>query len=121
MKFCNEQHKQEFDTLVKRMGAERDIYRLTLAYLITADKVCSKHIENIYDFEERCILPECLSEGWQTGTTRKTLYLAFNLYNGSTAWTDEPEYVTPSEIFCTCLAPYYWEAIKIRYPEYTSE
>ena len=25
----------------------------------------------------------------------------------------------PSEIFCCSYAPYFWEAIKIRYPEYT--
>ena len=27
----------------------------------------------------------------------------------------------PSEIFCCSYAPYFWEAIQIRYPEYTIE
>lgn len=29
------------------------------------------------------------------------------------------EHYAPSEIFCCSYAPYFWEAIKIRYPEYT--
>lgn len=53
MKFRDETHEQEFEEVMKRMGADsRDVYRLALAYLITADEVCSKHIDNIYDFSE---------------------------------------------------------------------
>ena len=27
----------------------------------------------------------------------------------------------PSEVFCCSYAPYFWEGVKIRYPEYTRE
>ena len=122
MKFRNKTHEQEFEEVMKRMGADsRDVYRLALVYLITADEVCSKHIDNIYDFSEHCIKPDCLAEGWQTGTSLKTCRLAFNLFNGL-GWCDEEDryLVTPAEIFCCCLAPFYWEAVKLRYPEYIS-
>lgn len=122
MKFRDKTHEQEFEALMQRMNADsRDVYRLALAYLITADKVCAEHIDNIYDFSERCIIPGCLSEGWQTGTSLKTCRLAFNLFNGGLGWCDDDDkcLVTPAEIFGCCLAPFYWEAVKLRYPEYT--
>lgn len=122
MRFYDDKHERKFNDLFGRMNtSEGDVYRLALAYLITADKVCCEHINNIYDFDERCIIPDCLNEGWQTSTSLKTCRLAFNLFNGGLGWCDEEDrsLVTPAELFCCCLAPYYWEAIKIRYPEYT--
>ena len=115
-------HKTAYKRLMHRMG-NYDVYHKALAYLITADSVCRNHINNIYDFSERCIIPGCLNEGWQTGTSLKTCRLAFNLYNGGLGWCDEDDrsLVTPAEIFCCSLAPFYWEAVKLRYPEYTEE
>lgn len=36
------------------MGAadNKDVYRQALAYLLTLDTVCCKHIEQLYDFED---------------------------------------------------------------------
>ncbi len=119
MKFYDDEHEQLFYSLIERMEATSDVYRKTLAYLISLDSACRQHIERIYDFEEKRINPDCLTDGWQTGTSVKTCRLAFNLYTNITGWTEDPEYVTPAEIFCCYYAPYYWEAIKIRYPEYT--
>ena len=124
MKFYDEAHEQSYIALMQRMGVtERDVYRAALAYLITLDRVCREYIDNIYDFSDRCIVPECLNEGWQTGTSRKTTLLAFNLFTGHTNWAPE-DYAadcTPDYIFCCSYAPYYWAAIKLRYPEYTGE
>lgn len=123
MKFRNDEHKKDFVTLLKRMNAGGgDVYRQALAYLITADRVCCGHIENMYDFDEHRIIPDCLNEGWQTGTSHKTTLLAFNLFTGHMDWCDDDRcLVTPAEIFCCEMAPFYWEAIKLRYPEYTAE
>ena len=123
IKFIDNTHEQEYKALLQRMNASnRDVYRKALAYLITADDECKKHIDNIYDFEECCIIPRCLNEGWQTGTSLKTCRLAFNLYNGGLGWCDEDDryLVTPAELFCCSLAPFYLEAVKLRYPEYTA-
>lgn len=123
MNYIDTDHKEQYYNLIVRMGAESDRERQALAYLITADTECRQHIERIYDFIDGCIIPECLSESWQTGTSVKTCRLAFNLFNGGLAWSAEEDrdLVTPAELFACELAPYYWQAIRIRYPEYTDE
>ncbi len=53
--------------------------------------------------------------------------MALNLWNHSIMYDSEEDLekghisssYAPSEIFCCSYAPYFWEAIKIRYPEYT--
>lgn len=121
MIFRDRTHNNEFRFLVKRMNAEYGVYRLALAYLFTADTVCLEHIEELYDFEDDCIDPTALNKSWQTSTSLKTTRLAFNLYTDSTLFCseDEVKYISVANIFCCELAPYYWEAVKIRYPEYT--
>lgn len=123
MKFYNEQHKIDYNTVLSKMGAaDNDVYRQTLAYLLTLDTVCCKHIEQLYNFEDSCIDLSALEQGWQTGTSLKTTRLAFNLFTGSTAWCSDEDLwqCSVAEIFCCGLASYYWEAIKIRYPEYVN-
>ncbi len=51
----------------------------------------------------------------------KTTRLAFNLFTDNTLWTDESEHLSPVELFSCDYAPYYWQAIKIRFPQYTAE
>lgn len=122
MKFRTETHEKEYYSLLKRMGAadNKDVYRQALAYLLTLDTVCSKHIEQLYNFEDCCIELTALEQGWQTGTSHKTTRLAFNLFTGSTSWCPDEEVClcTVANIFCCEYAPYYWEAIKLRYPEF---
>lgn len=122
IKFRDDKHKQDFETVMQRMNADsQDVYRAALAYLITADNACAAHVDKIYDFNERCIIPDCLADSWQTDTSGKTCRLAFNLFNGGLGWCEEEErsLVTPANLFCSTLAPFYWEAVKLRYPEYT--
>ncbi|MDE5771670.1 MAG: hypothetical protein K2I06_08625 [Ruminococcus sp.] len=120
MKFKDEYHETLFWVIMEKM-TRKDVYHKSLAYLIALDDVCRNHIEEIYDFEERCINPDSLVEPWQTSTSIKTILLAFNLFTGHSDWCSEElkSRCTPSDIFCCSYAPYYWEAIKIRYPEYT--
>lgn len=67
-----------------------------------------------------------LQHGWQTGTSYKTTRLLMNLWNGwrYDSYTDDPEENSASadyvvdEIFTCSYAPYYWEAIRLRFPEY---
>lgn len=120
MKFRTKEHENEYYSLLKRMGtaAYKDVYRQALAYLLTLDIECCKHIEQLYNFEERCIDPTALEKGWQTGTSERTTRLAFNLFTGHTDWRpdDEASLCSAANIFCSEYAPYYWEAIKLRYP-----
>lgn len=65
-----------------------------------------------------------------TSGTVKVIRMAFNLYcNGTPSVDDykkheeqltECRQYTVEELFCSGYARYFWEAIKIRYPEYCS-
>lgn len=126
-KFYNDDHEKAFWTFLARAGKRFDSYHFSIAYLLTLDTECRKHLDDLFDFEIDGIKPEGIHKAWQTGTSAKTTRLAFNLWNGCTRDDDEngshgmpasPLY-TPAELFCTSYARYYYEAIKLRYPEYT--
>lgn len=129
MKFYDEEHKEKFVEVLNKMNYI-DCYHLSVAYLISMDTVCRKHINQLYDFKEQCINLESLKASWQTSTSRKTTCLAFNLWNGchsdGETYTDKDGYTTPlpsrffavDEIFSCSYAPFYVEGIKLRYSEY---
>lgn len=119
--FCNKVHKRTYMKFACKMKSSiNNVYKTSLAYLLSLDNVCSNHINEIYDFDNECIKFDCLSAGWQEETSLKTCRLAFNLFTGDISWTQDPSKVTPADIFCCPRAPYYIEAIKIRYPQYFS-
>lgn len=136
--FADKKHEDLFFDLFKRMKT-KDCYHGQAAYLLSLDTVIQDHINRVFDFKEDVIKPECLHEAWQTGTSKKTTRLLFNLWNGTfkdperpTDEDEEPDeeeaeqerartsmYYAPDEIFSCSYAPYYWQAIKLRYPEYS--
>lgn len=119
IQFRDDEHKAVYNDLMQRMAAEDwDTNRAAFAYLVALDPVCRDHIRELYDFEDGCIHSDALSAAWQTGTSMKTTRLAFNLFTDSTAWTDDPERLSPVELFSCDYAPYYWQAIQIRFPQY---
>ncbi len=118
IKFISEEHKNKYYALLEKMNI-KDVYHRTFAYLVTLDSVCREHINELYDFYDCCIDTRALPKGWQTSTSLRTTLLAFNLYTGHTNWCPH-EYIdqcTPANIFVSEYAEYYWEAIKLRYPE----
>lgn len=120
MIFRDERHEYLYKDFLHRMYS-RDCYFRPVAYLLALDTVCREHAAEIFDFDDGSICPVSLSKGWQTDTSRKTCRLIFNLFNGYCYnENDEPDSdYTPDSLFCSEYAPYYWQAIKIRYPEYT--
>lgn len=127
MIFYDEQHETTYNEVCSRMKY-LDCYHRSLAYLLALDSVLREHIEAVYDFQEDVIKIEGLSKGFQTGTSKKTTRLAFNLWNGcydeGEEYTDKDgykvplpsSYYTPDQIFCcTEYAPYYWQAIQVRF------
>lgn len=129
-RFYDKAHWQAFTECIARMQCS-DLYHTCLAYLLALDTNCREHINDCFDFADDVIKIEALAQPWQTGTSQKTTRLAFNLWNGciddGEKYTDKDGYkvplpsgyYSPNEIFCCSYAPYYWEAIKLRYPEYT--
>ena len=127
IKFYNEEHQKAFYSICKRMK-HLDCYHFSLAYLLSLDKVLREHTDEVFDFKEDGIKREGLHKAFQTGTSLKTTRLAFNLWNGcyddGEIYTNKDgyetelpsSYYTPDQIFCCKdYAPYYWQAIRIRF------
>lgn len=97
-----------------------DSYVQSLIYLCGLCPDTRTHFSRLFDWEDWCIRPEALNEGWQTGTTGKISRLAFNLWNGYGQEDPEDEYISarflPDELFCCEFQPYFFEAIRLRYP-----
>ena len=78
------------------------------------------------------LLPDTfhMHEGWQTSGSMKVVRMAFNLYcNGTPSVDDytkteeqvnECRQYTVEDLFCCAYAPFFWQAIQIRYPEYAT-
>ncbi|OUS75701.1 hypothetical protein B1748_16510 [Paenibacillus sp. MY03] len=94
-----------------------DGYHRALFYTLGISKDTRGNIHDVFDFSNGGIKPEGLSAPWQTGSSVRTCRLAFNLWNG---WSQAgaERYSTPHELFDCGFAPYFVEAIRLRYPEY---
>jgi|LSQX01.3.fsa_nt_gb hypothetical protein len=126
MIFLDDLHKKFYEDSVLRTNCSRDPYRKALFYTLGLTSETRDNINTLYDFKLGCINFDALQKGWQTGTSRKVTRLAFNLFDGMAYDSEEDfsnsnisKYYVVDEIFCCGLAPYFWEAIKLRYPEYT--
>ena len=114
--FHSEEHKCFFTEKISENGA--DVYYSPLVYLMGLTEETRGHFKDCFSEEERGINPAALEANWQTGTTDKITRLAFNLWNGWVSSPEEEAY-TPYHLFCCEFAPFFYEAIKLRYPEYT--
>ena len=109
----------------------QDPYHSALVYCLGIDRGTREHIDRIYDFKTGYVRTECLHEGWQTSGSMRITRMAFNLYNnGMPSVSDvmtkdemyeESERYTPADLFCCEYAEYFWQAVRIRYPEYYRE
>lgn len=127
MIFISEAHEKFYYEKLKEVRYQ-DVYYKALIYCLGISSDTRAHIGSIYDFAEGCVKPECLQEGWQTSGSVRVVRLAFNLYCNGTPSVDEDtgleeqlrecRQYTVEELFCCSYAPYFWQAIQIRYPEY---
>jgi len=127
MIFISEAHEQFYYEKLKEVRYQ-DAYHKALVYCLGISNDTRNHIDKIYDFKTGCVKTECLKEGWQTSGSVKVVRMAFNLYcNGTPSVLDygneeeqlsECSQYTVEELFCCSYAPFFWQAIQIRYPEY---
>ena len=116
MNFYNEEHKKYYEEMNEKR--ELDVYNRAVVYLLGLTEETRNHTADVYNIERREIEVEGLNKPWQTGTTTIICRLAFNLFNGYHGEIDQeiPRAYTPESIFCRKeLAPYFYEAIKIRF------
>lgn len=126
--FVNDAHEKFYYEKLKKMQYQ-DEYHMALCYCLGINSDTRKHIDSIYSFETGCVRLECLQASWQTSGSMKVVRMAFNLYCNGTPSVDEDTTIeeqlyecrqySVEELFCCEYAPYFWQAIQIRYPEYT--
>lgn len=132
--FKDEEHKKRYThlcELYKDREGHIDCYRLPVAYLLALTEDTYKNRKLLYNEQERHIEPAGLNAAFQTSTTTRITLLAFNLFTNSTAFCNYDEdgadltafraLCTPENIFADSYAPYFWQAIKLRYPDYCEE
>ena len=119
--FLNETHKDNFLYCCEQhsnTGRYLHCEELPVFYLLSlAVGEQTNLIHAAYDFKERVIKPECLKGAWQTSSTMKACLLAFNLWNGYMPAKYKVK-TTPYEIFCSSWAPYFVQALRLRYDCY---
>lgn len=125
--FMDEEHKRFFTKNLPKCR-DFDVYHMALIYCLGIDRTVREHFEKVYDLKNGEIQTEVLQEGWQTSGSKRAIRLAFNLYTNGIAsvddYEDEEEKLDEcrsyavEEIFCYGYAPYFWQAVRLRYPEF---
>jgi len=128
--FISEAHEKFYYEKLKEVRYQ-DEYHKALCYCLGICNDTRENANRVYDFKTGYVKPECLREGWQTSGSQRVVRMAFNLYcNGTPSvneYDDAEEQLTEcrlytvEELFCCGYAPYFWQAIQIRYPEYTKD
>ncbi len=127
MVFKDEEHEKFYYGKLAQ-ARYQDCYHKALIYVLGISEDTRNHFSQIYDMKSGYIKTECLHQGWQTSGSVRAVRLAFNLYTGGTPSVEDyrrkdeqisecMEY-SVSDIFCCGYALYFWEGIKLRYPEY---
>lgn len=114
--FCDQEHRAAYEYWINAVECP-DSYHQALLYTLAICPDTRSRIQRIYDPHERMIDPSVLNEGWQTSSSRRVCLIAFNLFNGFIDSTD-PYAATPYDLFCCSYAPYFLQAVQLRYPEY---
>lgn len=92
----------------------KDSYYKSLIYTLGLNEVCRFHFDEIFDMENRCIEPNCLEGNpWMTGSSRRNIILAFDLFNGFKP--EERESLTYLLGYSGEDTKYYIEALKLRF------
>ena len=127
--FISNKHERFYYEKLREVRYQ-DEYHKALIYCLGINDDTRRNISRIYDFETGCVKPECLHEGWQTSGSMKVVRIAFNLYcNGMPSvdgydnakeQIEECKQYTVEQLFYCAYAPYFWQAVQIRYPDYAT-
>lgn len=128
MKFVDSKHEDFYYEKLNEVKTS-DVNYKALFYTLGICETTREHFDEIFDIKSRELNLDVLQKGWQTGTSMKVTRMAINLWSHSLMYDSEEDleneklsdHYSVSEIFCCSYAPYFYEGIKIRYPEYTKE
>ena len=112
---------------MQRLG-KTDVYYKSIVYVLGVCETTRDNFDKIFNLKAGEINVDSLQGAYQTGTSEKVTRMAFSLWNRCNYDSREDfnngnvsTSYNVSEIFCCSYAPFFYEAIKIRYPEYTRE
>ena len=118
IQFKSKEHKMFYENMMKQCS-KNDSYHRSLFYTLGISQDCRKHIQDLYDVHNDKIVLDGLHQDWQTSGFMPTPLLAFNLWNGFTL--ENTVESTPYDLFQSEDCTFYFEAVKVRYPEYCRE
>ena len=130
MKFVSREHQrfwfEKMDEVIQLGKA--DVYYKSIIYTLGICETTRENFDDIFNLKQGEININALQSPYQTGTSSKVTRLAFSLWNGCNFENEqdiEKQNVSVNynvnEIFSCGYAPYFYEGIKIRFPEYTRE
>lgn len=130
MNFINKEHElfwKEKNLLLKEYRIIESYYK-ALVYTLGICKTTRNNFNKIFDIEKGEINIDSINEPYQTSTSKKVTRMAFSLFNGCNYDSEDDiekgqvsENYNVSDIFCCSYAPYFVNALEIRYPEYFRE
>lgn len=97
MYFVSDEHEEFYNQHSDIVSRGNDYE--ALIYTLGISSSCREHFSGLYNVKERCIIPEGLFQGWQTGGSKRITRLAFNLFTHNTVVGDDPESYAPKELF----------------------
>lgn len=124
--FKDEEHEMFYRSCLPKCRRQ-DVYHKALVYCLGIGGDTRRNIGRIFDFDKGSVKTECLEESWITSGSAKVVRMAFNLFcNGTpSAYSlegdekvKECQRYTVEDLFCCEYAVYFWEAVRVRYPEY---
>ena len=130
MKFIDSKHKEFWNEKYKEMQmlGKTDVYYKSIVYVLGICETTRDNFNKIFNLKKGEINIDSINGAYQTGSSAKVTRMAFSLWNRCSYDSQEDiekgnvsTSYNPSEIFCCSYAPYFYEGIKIRYPEYTRE
>jgi hypothetical protein len=124
-KFIDDDHRRFYAE--QTVALTNDAYHRALIYTLGLCRDTRCRFYELYDAQGQSINPAAVREAWQTPGSLRATRLAFNLFNDgvpSAYQNDMPDFdecrqYSVSDIFCSEYAPFFFEAVRIRYPEYT--
>lgn len=130
MKFIDDEHKKFWNKKYEKMKemGKTDVYYKSIIYTLGMCETTRNNFSKIFNLEKGEINIDSIKGAYQTETSQKVTRMAFSLWNRcnyDSSKDSEHKKISinynPSEIFCCSYAPYFYQAIKLRYPEYTKE
>lgn len=123
--FIDDDHRRFYER--QAAALTDDAYHRALIYTLGLCRDTRRRFHELYDAQKRSIIPAAVREAWQTSGSLRVTRLAFNLFNDgvpSAYQNDMPDFeecrrYSVSDIFCSEFAPFFFEAVRVRYPEYT--